>query len=76
MVAQGDQPPKKTTVELQQEAEEKIARAARLAKEIDKRKGHIDMQDDSGASEDEHPDATIRHHPKLNSRRCTDTINP
>jgi hypothetical protein len=74
MVAQGDQPPKKTIEELQREAEEKIACTTRLAKEIDKRKGHINMQDDSGALEDEHPDGapTTRHHPKFNSQSCTD----
>jgi inosine/xanthosine triphosphate pyrophosphatase family protein len=69
MEAQGDQTLEKTTEELQREAEEKIARAARLAKEIDKRKGHIGMQDDSGTSKDEHLDGapTRRRHPKFNS---------
>jgi hypothetical protein len=70
MVTQGDQPLEKTTEELQREAEEKIAHAVCLAKEIDKRKGHIDMQDDSGTSKDEHLDGA--HHPKFNSRCYSD----
>jgi hypothetical protein len=39
MVGQGDPPPPKTTEEIQREAEEEMARAARLARELDKRKG-------------------------------------
>jgi hypothetical protein len=45
MVGQGDPPPDKTAKEIQREAEEEMARAARLAKELDKRKGHNDLQD-------------------------------
>jgi hypothetical protein len=40
MVEQGGELPEKTTKELQREAEEEIARAERLARELDKRKGH------------------------------------
>jgi hypothetical protein len=40
MVGQSDQPPEKTAEETQQEAEEEIARAERLGRELDKRKGH------------------------------------
>jgi hypothetical protein len=40
MVEQGGELPEKTTKELQREAEEDIARAVRLAWELDKRKGH------------------------------------
>jgi hypothetical protein len=40
MVAQDGDLPEKTTKELQREAEEKIARVERLARELDKRKGH------------------------------------
>jgi hypothetical protein len=70
MVEQGCEMSEKTTNELQREAEEVIARAKRLARELDKRKGHNDLQDDSGGSEAEHPDRapTRRHHPKFNSR--------
>jgi hypothetical protein len=73
MVEQGHELPKKTTEELQQEVEEDIARAERLAQEHNKRKGHDDLQDDSGGSEDECPDGTPtrRHHPKFNSQRNT-----
>jgi hypothetical protein len=43
---------------------EEIARAVRLARELDKRKGHNSLQDDSGGLEDERPDGapTRRHH--------------
>jgi hypothetical protein len=69
MVGQGDQLLRKTAKEIQREAEEEIAQTERLARELDKRLGHNDMQDDSKASEDEHPDGAPirRHHPKLNS---------
>jgi hypothetical protein len=74
MVEQGGEPLKKTAKEIQQEAEEEIPRAERLARELDKRKGHNSLQDDSGGSEDEHPDrAPIRrHHPKFNSQHNVD----
>jgi hypothetical protein len=41
-----------------------------LARELNKRKGHNGMQDDSGGSENERSDGapTRRHHPKFNSR--------
>jgi hypothetical protein len=58
MVEQGGELPKKTTEELQREAEEEMARADRLAQELNKRKGHNGLQDDSGGGgglEDEHP---------------------
>jgi hypothetical protein len=71
MVEQGGELPEKTTEEFQREAEEEIARAKQLAWELNKRKGHNDLQDDSrvGGSEDERPDGapTRRHHPKFNS---------
>jgi hypothetical protein len=69
MVEQGGELPEKTIEEIQQEVEEEIARVVRWTKELDKRKGHNDMQDDSKASEDEHPDGapTRRHHPKCNT---------
>jgi hypothetical protein len=69
MVEQGGELPEKTTKELQQEAEEEIARAKRLARELDKRKGHNGLQHDLGGSEDECPDGapTRRHHHKFNS---------
>jgi hypothetical protein len=69
MVEQGGELPEKTTEELQREAEEEIARDEQLARELDKRKGHNGLQDDSGGSEDEHSDRapTRRHHPKFNS---------
>jgi hypothetical protein len=57
-------------IQLQREAEEEIACAERLARELDKRKGHYGLQDGSGGSEDEHLDGapTRRHHAKFNSR--------
>jgi hypothetical protein len=48
MVEQGGELPDKTTNELQREAEEDIARVERLVRELDKRKGHNGLQDDSG----------------------------
>jgi hypothetical protein len=50
MVGQGDPPLAKTTEEIQREAEEEMARVAHLARELDKRKGYNNLQDDSGAS--------------------------
>jgi hypothetical protein len=74
MVEQGGELLEKTTKENQREAEEEITCAERLARELDKRKGHNGLQDDSGGSEDEHRDGALswRHHPKFDSRRCTD----
>jgi hypothetical protein len=40
MVEQGGELPEKTSKELQREAEEEITHAERLARELDKRKGH------------------------------------
>jgi hypothetical protein len=76
MVEQGGELPEKTVEVIQREAEEEIARAEHLHRELVKRKGHNGMQDDSEASEDEHPDGapTRRHHPKFNSRRNADRI--
>jgi hypothetical protein len=73
MVGQGNQPPEKTTKEIQREAEEEIACAKHLARELDKRKGHNILQDDSDGSTDECIDGapSRRHHPKFNSRCCT-----
>jgi hypothetical protein len=69
MVSQGNQPPKKIAKEIQQEVEEEIARAESLARELNKNKGHNDLQDDSEGLEDEHRDGAPlrRHHPKFNS---------
>jgi hypothetical protein len=50
MVEQGGELPDKTTEQLQWEAEEEIARAERLARELDKMKGHNGLQDDSEGS--------------------------
>jgi hypothetical protein len=74
MVEQGGELPKQTAEELQWEAEEEIARAERLTRELDKRKWHHGLQDDSGGLKNEHPDGapTRRHHPKFSSRRNTD----
>jgi hypothetical protein len=49
-----------------------MAWAEHLARELDKRKGHNGLQDDSRASEDEPRDgpSSRRHHPKFNSRHC------
>jgi hypothetical protein len=52
-VEQGGEPPKKTANEIQWEAGEEIARTEHVARELDKRKGHIGLQDDSRGSEDE-----------------------
>jgi hypothetical protein len=73
-VGQGDPPREKTTEEILQEAEEEIARATHLARELDKRKGHNILHDDSRALEDEPKDGapSRRHHPKSNSRHRAD----
>jgi hypothetical protein len=74
MVEQGGKPQEKNAEEIQREAEEEIARAEHLARELDKRKGHNGLQENSGGSEDEHSDGapTRRNHPKFNSRRNID----
>jgi hypothetical protein len=76
MVGQGDPHPAKTTEEIQWEVEEEMARAAHLAMELNKRKGHNGLQDDSGAPEDEPGDGapSRRHHPKFNSWHCADRV--
>jgi hypothetical protein len=74
MVEQGGQLQKKTAEEIQRDTEEEKAYTKRLARELDKRKGHNGLQDNSEGSEDEHRDGapTRRHHPKFNSWRRTD----
>jgi hypothetical protein len=74
MVGQGDHVPGKTTKEIQREAKEEIAHAKRLARELDKRKGHNGLQDNSEGLVDEHRDGapSRSHHPEFNSRRRTD----
>jgi hypothetical protein len=69
MVGQGDQPPKKTTEEIQWEVEEEIPRAACLARDAERGKRHNSLENDFGASEDEPRDGapSRRHHPKFNS---------
>jgi hypothetical protein len=69
MVGQGDPSLANTTEEIQREAEEEMARVAHLARELDKRKGYNNLQDDSRASEDEPRDGapSRRHHLKFNS---------
>jgi hypothetical protein len=76
MVGQGDphpSPPNKMEEEIVQEAEVKLARATRLAREADKVAGkrHRGRQDDSGTSEDEGENGVTYkgHHPKFN-RQC------
>jgi hypothetical protein len=48
MVGQGDPPPAKTTEVIQQEDGQEMARATHLARELDKRKEHNGLLDDSG----------------------------
>jgi hypothetical protein len=48
MVEQGGEPLEKTTEGIQREAEEEIAHAEHLARDLGKRKGHNSLQDDSG----------------------------
>jgi hypothetical protein len=64
----------KTTEEIQWEAKEEMARAAHLARELDKSMGHNSLQYDSGALEDEPRDGSPsrRHHPKFNSQYRAD----
>jgi hypothetical protein len=68
MVVNGEELPKKTVEEIQRDANEEIAHAARLAREAERGKRHNSLQDDSGASADEPRDGapTRRHHPKFN----------
>jgi hypothetical protein len=69
MVGNKEEPPEKIIEEIQREAEQEIARAARLAREAERGKRHNGLQDDSGASDDEPRDGSPmrRHHPKFNS---------
>jgi hypothetical protein len=69
MVGNKEEPPEKIIEEIQWEAEQEIARAARLAREAERGKRHNGLQDDSGASDDEPRDGSPmrRHHPKFNS---------
>jgi hypothetical protein len=69
MVGNGEELPKKTVEEIQQEADEEIARATCLAREAERGKRHNDLQNDSGASDDEPRDGALmrRHQPKFNS---------
>jgi hypothetical protein len=67
MVEQGGELPDKTTEELQREADEEIACAERLARELDKRKGHNGLHDDLGGSEDEHLDGALQGGTNLSS---------
>jgi hypothetical protein len=73
MVGQGEHPIDKMTEEITQEAEEKLARAAQLARDADKGKRHNCLQDDSGSSNDEPRDGapSRRHQLKFNSRYPT-----
>jgi hypothetical protein len=48
IVEQGGELQEKTAEELQREAKEEIPCAERLALELDKKKGHNGLQDDSG----------------------------
>jgi hypothetical protein len=76
MVGQVDPPPAKTTEEIQQKAEEEMSWSARLASELDKRKGHNSMSDELGVSEDDpwHGAPSWRHHLKFNSRHCANRV--
>jgi hypothetical protein len=69
MVGNKEEPPEKIIEEIQREAEQEIARATRLAREVERGKKHNGLQDDSGASDDEPRDGSPmrRHHPKFNS---------
>jgi hypothetical protein len=61
---------KKTIKEIQWDADEEITRITHLAREAKRGKRHNDLQDDSGALDDDPRDDTPvrRHHPKFNSR--------
>jgi hypothetical protein len=74
MVRNREELPEKTVEEIQREADEEIARAARLAREAERGNRHNGLQDDLGASDDEPRDGapTRRYHPNINSRRLED----
>jgi hypothetical protein len=69
MVGNREELMEKTVEEIQWEADEEIAHATHLAKEAKRGKRQNDLQDDSGASDDEPRDGapTRRHHSKFNS---------
>jgi hypothetical protein len=70
MVGHGEETPEMTVKVIQCEVEEEIARAAHLSKDTKRGKRHYDLQDDSGASNDEPRNGAPlrRHHPKFNPR--------
>jgi hypothetical protein len=69
MVGNGEEHLKKIDEEIQRDADEEITCAARLAREGKRGKRHNDLEDDSGALDDEPRDGTPmrRYHPKFNS---------
>jgi hypothetical protein len=69
IVGNGEEVPEKAVKEIRWETDEELACTAQLGREAKRRKRHNDLQDDSGASEDEPRDGTPvrRHHPKVNS---------
>jgi hypothetical protein len=69
MVGSREKLPEKTIEEIQQEADEKIGRATRLAREAKRGKRHNNLQDDSAVLDDKPRDGAPmrRHHPKFNS---------
>jgi hypothetical protein len=56
MVGQEDQPPEKSVKEIQHGDDEEMAQATHLSRDINKRKWHNGLQDDSRALEDEPSD--------------------
>jgi hypothetical protein len=74
MVGNREEFPDKMVKEIQWETDIELARATFLAREAERVKRHNDMQEESGASEDEPRDGapTRRHHPKFNSQRPID----
>jgi hypothetical protein len=66
--------PEMTVEEIQLEANEEIAHAARLPREDERGKRHNGLQDDSGALDDKPRDGALtgRHHPNFYSRRPAD----
>jgi hypothetical protein len=74
MVGNREELPEKIVEEIQREPDEEIARVAHFVRETERGKRNNDLQNDSGASDDEPRDGapTRRHHPKLNSRRPID----
>jgi hypothetical protein len=74
MVGNGEELLNKSIKEIQQEIDIEPSHAAHLAREAERGKRHNDMQDDSGASEEEPGDGapTRRHHRKFKSPCLTD----